>query len=294
VNSFFERATMRVLDEKDFSTVTVEHLREARKQIIEARETHLDALGKRLQDPRVRRVIQSVITGDKANPLGDQDDDVEYVRDLGLIKRSPVMGYEISNPLYEEVLTRYLNSRYYNTTPPPQTFRWQHPDGSLDMDSLLREFQKFWRRNSEIWEVRADYPEAFPHLLLQAFLQRLTNGGGRIERESASGTGKMDLFVEYEGQQNIIEIKILHDYDTPAIVREEGVEQVLKYRDRIARNAPCYLVVFNRRSDVKTIPWEQRLTWETVTAGGTGGGVTGGTSGTGNGDASDAVTIVGC
>jgi len=264
VNSFFKRATMRVLDEKDYSTVTVEHLREARKQIIEARETHLDALGKRLQDPRVKRVVQCVLTGDKTDPLGDQDDDVEYVRDLGLIKKSPVMGYEIANPLYEEVLTRYLNSRYYNTTPPPQTFRWKHPDGSLDMDSLLREFQKFWRRNSEIWEVRADYPEAFPHLLLQAFLQRLTNGGGRIERESASGTGRMDLLIEYEGKQNIIEIKILHDYDTPAGVREEGVEQVLKYRDRIARNAPCYLVVFNRRSDVKIIPWETRLTWEVI------------------------------
>lgn len=42
-------------------------------------------------------------------------------------------------------------------------------DGTLDMDTLLREFQKFWRRHSEIWEEKADYTEAF--------LQRVVNGG---------------------------------------------------------------------------------------------------------------------
>jgi hypothetical protein len=44
------------------------------------------------------------------------------------------------------------------------------------LDALLREFQNFWRNNSEIWEQKLDYPEAFPHLLLMVFLQRVTMG----------------------------------------------------------------------------------------------------------------------
>jgi hypothetical protein len=51
----------------------------------------------------------------------------------------------------------------------------------------------------EAREGMTNYPEAFPHVLLQAFLQRVTNGEGRIEREYAAGRGRMDLAVEYHG-----------------------------------------------------------------------------------------------
>jgi hypothetical protein len=44
---------------------------------------------------------------------------------------------------------------------------------------------------------------------LMAFLQRITNGSGRIEREYAAGRGRMDLAVEYHGAWNILEIKLL-------------------------------------------------------------------------------------
>jgi hypothetical protein len=50
------------------------------------------------------------------------------------------------------------------------------------------------------WEKKSKYTEAFPHLLLMAFLQRVTNGHGRIEREYAAGSGRMDLAVEYNGR----------------------------------------------------------------------------------------------
>ena len=44
VNSLFKRATMHVLQEDDYSTVTLAHVIEAREQMVFARETHLDAL----------------------------------------------------------------------------------------------------------------------------------------------------------------------------------------------------------------------------------------------------------
>jgi hypothetical protein len=129
------------------------------------------------------------------------------------------------------------------------------------MDRLLQGFQKFWRRHSEIWEEKADYTEAFPHLLLMSFLQRVTNGGGDVDRELAAGRGRMDLLVEYAGKCYIIEIKIIHYYDSPATVRKEGLEQVQEYRDKTGSSTPTYLVIFDRRPKAKELSWDERISW---------------------------------
>ncbi|WP_449571526.1 hypothetical protein [Methanospirillum sp.] len=61
------------------------------------------------------------------------------------------------------------------------------PDGRLDTRYLFTAFQQFYRENSGIWLEIAQYREAGPQLLLMAFLQRVVNGGGRIEREYGLG-----------------------------------------------------------------------------------------------------------
>jgi hypothetical protein len=52
---------------------------------------------------------------------------------------------------------------------------------------LLKAFQEFLRENSEIWVEKYEYKEAAPHLILQAFLQRVIKRGGEIIRKYASG-----------------------------------------------------------------------------------------------------------
>ncbi|MDR1270478.1 MAG: hypothetical protein LBK82_13230, partial [Planctomycetaceae bacterium] len=56
VNSLLARATLRILDEANTETVTLNHVQQARQQMIDARETHLDALVVRLEDPPIRSV----------------------------------------------------------------------------------------------------------------------------------------------------------------------------------------------------------------------------------------------
>ena len=68
-------------------------------------------------------------------------------------------------------------------------------DGGLDVEKLIGVFQAFFREHSEHWVARFDYAEAGPQLLLQAFLQRIVNSGGRIEREYGLGRGRTDLLV---------------------------------------------------------------------------------------------------
>ncbi|MDR0611818.1 MAG: PD-(D/E)XK nuclease domain-containing protein, partial [Planctomycetaceae bacterium] len=88
-----------------------------------------------------------------------------------------------------------------------------------------------------------------------------TNGGGHLDREYAAGRGRMDLAVEYAGKCYIIEIKIVYYYDAPATVREEGLEQIQEYRDKIDSSAPAYLVIFDRRPQAKELSWDEKISW---------------------------------
>jgi len=267
VNSLFKRATMRILPENDYSTVTLAHIREAREQMILARETHLDSLAVRIQDKAIRKVMESLITG-TPDPELTASEGFRICMDLGLVMKERGTP-TVANPIYKEVLARQLTYSTQDAIPEPE-WQWEKPNGSLDMDALMREFQIFWRENSEMWEEKMSYTEAFPHLLLMAFLQRVLNGGGHIEREYAAGRGRMDLFVEYNAYKYIIEIKLIYEKQSPDTVMKKGLEQTAKYRDAKAPECPAYLVIFDRRETAKEKPWDEKIYWQKeVVPGGT-------------------------
>ena len=130
------------------------------------------------------------------------------------------------------------------------------PDGRLDMVKLLSEFQKFFQENSEHWTRRFDYQEAWPHLLLQAYLQRIVNGGGQINREYGLGLKRVDLFVAWDppfGQRFVLELKIIDGSLDTTLAK--GLRQTAEYMDRCAAGEG-HLIVFDRDSE-KT--WEQKI-----------------------------------
>jgi hypothetical protein len=71
----------------------------------------------------------------------------------------------------------------------------------------------------------------------------------------------MDLAVEYRGKTDIVEIKVVYPYNSPDAVKEEGLEQVKGYRDRVDPGAAAYLLIFDRRAGAKGLSWEERLQW---------------------------------
>lgn len=163
---------------------------DARERLILRRETHLDRLADKLREPRVQRVqrvIEPLLSGGgEEAAIGDLefDLDVEYVRDLGLIAHD--MPVRVANPVYAEVLPRMLTvaaQRRLERDPAHDAARYVDAGGGLNLVKLLEAFQLFFRAHSEHCIGRFAYREAGPQLLLQAFLQRIVNGGGRIERE---------------------------------------------------------------------------------------------------------------
>jgi len=262
VNSLFKRATMRILPEDDYSTVTLEHIKKAREQMILARETHLDSLTYRMEDPKIEKLMATLIAGSVDLELA-KSEAFRICSDLGLVTMKQGVP-SIANPLYKEVLARQMTIGVQAMIAEPE-WQWEKLDGSLDMDALLREFQIFWRENSETWEQKSDYTEAFPHLLLMAFLQRVLNGGGHIEREYAAGRGRMDLFIEYNKIFYIIEIKLIYEKQSPDTIKSKGLEQTAKYRDIKAPDCPAYLLIFDRRDSAKNLSWDERIYWQEET-----------------------------
>ncbi|MDR2135300.1 MAG: ATP-binding protein, partial [Treponema sp.] len=53
---------------------------------------------------------------------------------------------------------------------------------------------------------------------------------------------------------------------SPEQVQARGLEQVAKYRDSKAPEAPAYLLIFDRRGEARGKPWEERLGWARVGA----------------------------
>ena len=223
----------------------------AQEVLIQGRVVHLDQLADKLQEERVQRVIQPMLSG--AAHRSYTAHDLEYVRDLGLVALdSPP---RIANPIYAEVVPRELT--YATQEDLLVDPAWYiNEDGALNLDKLLEAFQEYFRENSEHWLKLFQYQEAGPQLLLQAFLQRVLNGGGRIEREYGLGRQRVDLFIRWPrpgGQQRfVIECKILHGSLDKTL--EKGLPQTAGYMDRCGADAG-HLVIFDR----STKPWSEKV-----------------------------------
>ncbi len=237
--------------------ITLDDVQEARERLVLRRDTHLDQLVDKLREPRVRRVIEPLLTGGLP---AFHDDDIAYVRDLGLVARLPPLA--IANPIYREVIPRALASDVQEAlTHDPAWYVGK--DGRLLTGKLLAAFQKYFRENSEHWVERFGYKEAGPLLLLQAFLQRIVNSGGRIEREYGLGHGRTDLLVfwplaresaeTHAWQRVVIECKLLRG--TLGATLGKGIPQTLAYMDR-AGTEEGHLVIFDRS---KGASWEKKI-----------------------------------
>jgi hypothetical protein len=196
VNALAYEVTHGMKENRDRNiTITTDMLKEAKERLIIERQTHLDVLVDRLREDRVSRVILPMILGDSVQC---NENDAQYCIDLGLIKRTKE-GLQISNKIYKEVIPRELTQiRQLNIT---SLYKpdWINPDGSLSVQTLLTLFKHYWNENMGAWtEDIAGYQEAAPHLITYAFLQRVANGNGMIEREYALGRKRVDIMLKWK------------------------------------------------------------------------------------------------
>ena len=245
VNALADEACFYGVAQDRRHPVSADAIHTAQEQLIQRRETHLDQLADKLKEERVRRVVEPLLSGGEQRRFVDRD--LEYVRDLGLVAQDRPL--RIANPIYAEVVPRELTWVVQEEFD-QETAWYVDSEGRLDVGKLLSAFQTFFREHSEHWVERFEYKEAGPQLLLQAFLQRVVNSGGRIEREYGLGRGRTDLLIVWpQGEQTrrfVVECKVLHKSLVQTVA--EGVEQTAGYVDRCGAEAG-HLVIFDRRAD---------------------------------------------
>ena len=259
VNALARWCVEKIHGERYGETVTAADMREAKEKIIRERGTHLDSLMERMKEPRVRRVVEPVMLGEMSD-FDELQDDVRLVMDMGILKMDG-RALKPANPMYAEIIGRYLSwgtqQRMGMTVPETP---WVKDDG-LDMQGLLLAFQDFWRENAGMNKAPFEYNEAYPHIVLQAFLQRVINGGGEIIREMALGKGALDLGVLFRGGTYAVEVKLKYLYEKN---REKAYDQVCRYMDHLGV-AEGWLVVFD--PDL-TGDWDAKLSHEDIGRGG--------------------------
>ncbi|MFO1424997.1 MAG: AAA-like domain-containing protein [Candidatus Competibacteraceae bacterium] len=222
--------------------VTVDRIDQAKEHLILNRVTHLDQLAHKLQEARVRRVIEPMLAG---TALGEvPEDDIQYLLDLGLCRMAPGQGLTIANPIYREVLPRALAFTPQATLPHIAP-TWLNADGSLNPERLLAAFLAFWRQHGQPLLRSAPYAEIAPHLVLMAFLHRVVNGGGSLEREYAIGSGRMDLCLRYGAVTLGMELKVWRDGEPDPL--QEGLAQLDGYLAGLGLDTG-WLIVFDRRA----------------------------------------------
>lgn len=267
VNALAREVTWSMKENRDRSiTITPEMMYKAQENLIYRRDTHIDILIDKLHEPRVKRVIEPILANnDEADDSLVPNDDVLYVQDMGLIKVERGKPRRIANGIYREIIPRELTWSTQNAlVQEPQWY--QNSDGSINMEKLLTDFQQFFRENSDAWIGKFDYAEAGPQLLLQAFLQRIVNGGGYIDREYGLGRKRTDLLIrkplteDYGGpvQRIVLELKIKR-YSLERTI-EEGLQQTAAYMDAVGSVDEGHFIIFDRSKEKS---WDERI-WHKI------------------------------
>ncbi|OGR04008.1 MAG: hypothetical protein A2284_01720 [Deltaproteobacteria bacterium RIFOXYA12_FULL_61_11] len=259
--------------------LTLDLLEQAKENLIERRDTHLDSLIDKLREERVKRVIEPILAGDLL--FGDRlSDDKSYVMDLGLVRRGTKGELSIANPIYHEIIPRAMA---YETQLGLPALPWYVlPDGCLDVAGVLTGFLEFWCEHAETMLTSQPYHEVAAQMVLLGWLQRIVNGGGFIgdnrivrspiftascgfiDREYAVGAGRIDLLIRWPYQQDgkkmiqreALELKVWKDKKPDPLGK--GLTQLSAYLDRLGLDRGV-LVLFDRRSNAPELPGRASL-----------------------------------
>ncbi|HWQ31634.1 MAG TPA: ATP-binding protein [Blastocatellia bacterium] len=241
------RQAVEVLEPELTKPITRETIERAKEILIERQDTHLDSLAERLREPRVRHIIEPILAGKSLSDL--PQDDLRFVLDLGLVRQTTEGGIVIANPIYQEVIP-YMLSFVTRASLPQIRATWLREDGRIDPDKLLEAFLAFWRQHGQPLLKSVHYHEIAPHIVLMAFLHRVVNGGGSLEREYAIGSGRMDILLRYGPDRLAMELKVWRDGERDPL--NQGLAQLDSYLNGLGLETG-WLVIFDERSGLPDI-----------------------------------------
>jgi hypothetical protein len=258
VNTLAKMAVTQLVTDVS-KTIEASHIEEAVRLFESSNPMHLTSLASRLAEERVMRVVAPAMRGTELQ--GVAADDIRYVCELGILEERGAGELVVSNPIYARSLMRSL-AEPIKANLAALAPTWRAPDGSIDLVRLRESFLDFWAQHGRTLDPLVAKYELVSHIVMTAWLDRVVNGGGRVDREVAVARGKVDVLVRHRDLRLPIEIKVhLDDRADPV---PEGLRQLDRYCEAL-RVDTGWLVVFDQRTGATHALKEHR---EVVTAGG--------------------------
>lgn len=245
-------------------TITPGMIDAAKDHFIARQDAYLDQLAAKLSNPSVRTTLFPILTGGGWKQKPPQED-LEYLEDLELIRRSPATGWGITNAMYREIIPKVMGrSLKDELIHVVDRNSFLKPNGRLDFHSMVEVYRKTYCAYFLAWGRRYDLEGVLAQILLFAFLHYVLGDRGRMECDYALGTGRVDICVgwgyslesgERREERFVVEIRLFDKTKSHEAAVRFGVEQTAAYaQPRQAHET--YLVILDE-DESKT--WYDRL-----------------------------------
>ena len=245
----------KILDEKILPTKNVkewaeEDLNKAVQAIMrEAHNANFDTLIKNLEEyPDLNQLVFSIIFESDKKDFNHLDPLVSLGILHGILAGSEGGYLVIHNRIYRELIAGVMISKWERShlgnlhlVSEGFDFRGSYrlPNGGLDMEKLLSNFQVFMRENHSNKNSR--FLERDGTLLFLAFLRPILNGSGfEFKEPQISDEKRLDIVITYNQFKYITELKVWYGQ----VAHQKGLAQLVDYLDRQNLDTG-YLLIFD-------------------------------------------------
>lgn len=248
--------------------ITKLHVVAAFRRLVDRGTSPIDALEARLEEPRVRRVVEPLLAG-SAEVATAPEVDVQFVRDLGLLAIDDPA--RIDGRIHQAIVPRLLakGAKRAFTDEPSQFFL---ADGRVAIEPLLHGFAVFYAAHAKELVDAVPYRKVAPELVFLGFLFQMLEGRGWIDVVYGSSRRRIDVTISVVPASSSSETPHPEQREVLVLVSRRKGDSGLKTRglvwlehaleDQLAESGT--LVMFDRRD--KRSPGKRVELVETTTA----------------------------
>ena len=242
------------LDIPKTETITTVDFAKAHRRLLGERNTNLDHLRTNVRrDRRFEKLLLQIASYESGVLFNPDDALMNELVTYGVIAEGPDGMCEIVNPIYQHRILQIfkptfngLENVYFPEESGENFIDYLTPEGELEMESLLDNFQAFIARAGfRILQVPDTPQEYVGQHLLYAYLDHFVHiVGANMFLEVQTGRGRIDLLIVHNQRTYIVETKIWEG------VRyyQAGKKQLAAYL-KLAAAVEGYYVVFDHRQN---------------------------------------------
>ena len=235
-----------ILPSKEVKEWTEEDLNQAFLLILRERNNaNFDTLVKNLEQyPELYQLVFSVIFDGTPMNYSELDPLVDLGTLHGIFGRSERGTLIIQNRIYRELIGDMMVSKWRTTNvdkakKPFESSQYGLPNGGLDMEKVIRNFQVFMREQHSDKDQK--FLERDGRLIFLAFLKPILNGSGFDFKEpQISDERRIDVVITYNQYKYIAELKIWYGEEA----HKKGLTQLTDYLERQNLDTG-YLLIFD-------------------------------------------------